>query len=493
MLVSSLELHFARDRFAALHRGRYSVFDDDPPAEARVRCRLTAAPSPRDLTLSFVLYVPPNAPTARTARAAEVEVARFTQPAAQSASFRAFDHPFRPAPGARARLTLLARPPRAPASDELPVAVAAVDVAALTAAPGERLEVPLEPAPGAQQPFAAPAVEFALEWVNSAGVQLVLEMRVRVRRESGWPFALARPFFVLYRWEPADVSWTPLYRSEVLTKESDRNDAKGAMIFSMANVFLGERHADVDDRPLRLELFHYKTTDAPKLVAYLSTSLRELRLAAEGAALKLELNTFLSGELTGKLSVHASRVTLRRHFFALEADLGGDVPGPSVYMDVNLLEERRGAPWRRARPCYLVSRFNDRCKWEPIYRSSAPVRVFSKRNYSKYKIGKISEDKFLKGSLHRTIAVAFFNDGARDGADPAEIGHFITTLSMLFEASPGTNFVLAGPDGEGPCPGYVVFTQGGRNEEMTYLEFTCVLGRPPPEGAIRPLVSTGSS
>lgn len=189
--------------------------------------------------------------------------------------------------------------------------------------------------------------------MSSPELNLYLEVRMRIQYGSGWPFSTRRPFYILYRWETDISEWSAVYRSEVLTEPSQTPDAQGAMVFRIVNLPLSHVIGVYSKRPLRIEFFHYKMSkekDA-KMLAYVETSIVDLRRTMSGSRMLMVLNIFPTGELVGNAVLQQSKVSSSKYFFSLMANFGGPVSGTLVYFGVGVVDVKRvrGAI-RRARP-----------------------------------------------------------------------------------------------------------------------------------------------
>lgn len=366
------------------------------------------------------------------------------------------------------------------------IATAELTLMELVGPRGERKAVKLRPHPGALESgygFAETKAEFRLEWMSLGDAMINLEMRIKVKRKSGWPFPKARPFFVVTIWDPADKSWAPRYRSEILTRQNAVNITGGVITFQMVELNLGKSRIEADNRTIRLELFHGPKNDESHLIAFLNTDLRKLRATEVGSRLKLNLKTFPSGELVGNVHLHSSRITLSRQFFSLQVELGGEVSKPWVFLELLMTNESNltTGNGKRLKPQYLVSAYSRDTRWEQIYRSEPLRHNWRGTSTMRYKTAKFSEAKLSKGDSNRQVSLSFYYEsGEENGA--VKIGYMITTLATLIDTPAGTPFALTTRTGE--SPGYVILKQGVKKTDYTLVEAYCVVGNPPPENAI---------
>lgn len=331
--------------------------------------------------------------------------------------------------------------------------------------------------------------EFGVRWTKIVNAVLSIEVRMRVvDKNNGWPFATTKLFFILFRWEPQSETWMPLYQSEVLNKPSDAADAKGAMVFELAETFIKKANDGVDTRPLRFEFFHLETTGDLKLLGYLSTSMKRLRQARKSSTLDLRLNSFQEGELSGKLVMKTSKITLNRHFFVIQADFGGHIKGNFICFDLTLTEEHRRPSWRAfrsLRPFYLISRCSDNGVWEQVYRSEVLTQPAGKKA-QRYQPAKLVERKLSAGKKSRAISISFYYE--RVGGGSIGIGYFNTNVETLFKVDVGNVFPLCPSRMEHSVDieGYVRVEQAEEGDTFLLFAAQCILGKPPPADAISP-------
>ena len=473
MLVSDIELHNAADRFASLHRNRYATFDDDGPAKLHVMVRLPGAHKigPNNVLIA-ILSVQQHSGNMQDAKLPWTEENRISIKPEYGAHFTPFDYQFYSDKFYDLRIAFQMATMLDSGAVTKPVGFVHVNLADVIAGERERLDVDLLEMDGVPKQNAK--AELRIEWCKCVDDKMNLEVRVKIQKRSGWPFSTTRPFFVLYRWEPIDGSWSPLYRSEVLTKVSASPHAKGCMVFQIAELDFLKDIPGNDDRPLRVEFFHYKTTDQPKLLGYVATSLLDLRQAKPRSELKLMLNTFPEGELVGRLFMNMSRLTSRRCFFSLQAEFGGDVNGVFVYFDVRLKDNNAHGNGRRnrskhPRPFYTISRYGENGRWEEIHVSEVPSRAIGNR-WHKYKMTKFTERKLNGENQRRSLSFVFWYQ--RPGLETLQIGHFETTVSELLEKQPGTLMPLSPQNRSG----FVKFEQAEQTFSRLYFAFQCELG-----------------
>jgi hypothetical protein len=325
---------------------------------------------------------------------------------------------------------------------------------------------------------------FGVEWVLEPDAQLAFEVRVRVNRREGWPFASSRVFFMVYRKE-YDGQWKPLYLSEVRVKVTDHPDAHGCMLYAVAELNLLAATNGFDAGTIRIEFFQYKTSRSHhKLIGYVTTSLMQLRQSPADTDLRMQLNTFTNAELVGRAVLTRSRFTSRRSFFSLQADFGGAVEGNFLFLDFALAYAKgffrppRGAAARSLfasnRPYYELSRTNavDRSRDEVLYRPRKVIKYSFLRTL-KFPLAKVNVAKLSGGGATQPLCVS-----VRDGR-AVRVAWLKTTLLELMSLPPGS--VLPLTFSTGGSEGYVMLerrelTNNGASNILAYLSLRCVLG-----------------
>lgn len=314
-----------------------------------------------------------------------------------------------------------------------------------------------------------------------------IDIRVKVELWGGWPFSSRRPFFVLYRWENQLLEWTPFFRSEILTEPSPTPDAHGSMIF-LSKAFLLRKVIGQDEhRPLRFEIFHYKLSEEPKLLAYCTTSLVELRQTTNGHRLQLILNIFPKGELVGNLSMLRKRITTSRYYFSLQANFGGPFRENFAYFSINIANCQnrhfRFFFWNESRPYFSIHRYtdndrSDRGEWDEVYRSELIPFALSRRPQN-YQIAKVTLRKLNNGELRRKLSINIYQRSR--SRDPVLMAYFHTTVSDLLEGPFDKKFSLRGGQNNNvsdePCPGYAVLEAKERRDSKFSFCIGIVLGQ----------------
>lgn len=318
---------------------------------------------------------------------------------------------------------------------------------------------------------------FGIKWNRGRDSVLAFEVRIKVDKKDGWPFSSYRPFFVLYRLE-YDGQWIPLYLSEVRVKPTRHPLARGCMLYNIAEVNVMTANGDDDRRILRLEFFHYKTTNSPhKFLGSVTTSVMQLRQAKLKTNLGLQVNTFPNAELVGSVILESSRVTAKRSWFCLYAEFGGKVQGHLVYIDMAL---EYAGPRSRAtsstksglssgRPHYRINRVvSGTNRWEVLYRSELPSRRIGSDLF-RYKLAKITAEKLTGKNPRRKLAISLHT------GESARVGQIYTSLSRLVRLA--SNEVLDVSFGTVGNSGYLRVDQKELTETHTYLALRLVLSR----------------
>lgn len=321
---------------------------------------------------------------------------------------------------------------------------------------------------------------FGIEWIQHKSATMAFEVRMRVNKKEGWPFASTRLFFVIYRQE-YDGEWTPLYRSNVRERKTDHPDSRGCMLFTVAEVDAVTATDGKEDGVLRIEFFQYKTTrQHHKLLGYVLTSLKQLRQSPPNTDLRMQVSAFTNAELVGRVLLERSRFTFQRSFFCLQADFGGPVEGNFVFVDLSLayskdfFRSQPGATMRSVfssnRPYYQLNRGDnaDPLDWgDVVYRSDGSVKHPGKR-ILKFQLAKVNIAKLTGGDLDRPVCISFHT--GRGG----RIGRVKTSLASLMAMPPGD--VLPIKFRTLPNQGYVLLERKEWAENKAYLSLKCVLG-----------------
>eukprot|EP00177_Eucheuma_denticulatum_P008171 GFKZ01014878.1.p1 GENE.GFKZ01014878.1~~GFKZ01014878.1.p1 ORF type:complete len:512 (-),score=64.75 GFKZ01014878.1:2089-3624(-) len=493
MIISDFELQAAQHHFIAQSLSYDHIYRSDDPAEVRVLVRLPSASKHPNLEFLVTLQIKQNGDTSHDSSAVRMneppmrmtEVERFYVKASAAADFVRFQHVFTRDQQYELCVTFLIN---LGGNDMIkPIGSATFLLDDIIAADNERKNVRLM-SPDSRTLMNTTA-EFTVRWTKIVNAVLSFEVRMRVvDKNNGWPFATTKLFFILFRWEPQGDTWMPLYQSEVLNKPSDAANAKGAMVFELAETFLKKANDGVDTRPLRFEFFHLETTGDLKLLGYLSTSMKRLRQARKSSNLDLRLNSFQEGELSGNLVMKNSKITLNRHFFVIQADFGGHIKGNFICFDLTLTEEHRRPTWRAfrsLRPFYLISRCSDNGVWEQVYRSEVLTQPAGKKA-QRYQPAKLVQRKLSAGKKSRAISISFYYE--RVGGESIGIGYFNTTVETLFEVDVGNVFPLSPSRMENSVDieGYVRVEQAEAGDTFLLFAAQCILGKPPPADAVSP-------
>lgn len=506
MLVSAFEMHVAAETFPQINTTRHPILSEkDPPAQHKLCVRLPenfidSSPnhlSP-DSSIKAVLLVKKKPSNAAPVANMFFDTGQSLNIPPHSLEFSKFQYRFLANQQYDVRIEFYLVHPLpnrdAPSSPSTPpnqaVGYIHTDLASVLFAENERLEISI--LSSASEIALGKNAELSVEWCRPTNDKFILEMRCKVQLSGGWPFSASRPFFVLYRWEP-NCNWTPVYRSEVLTEKSTSPDGKGCMVFRLAILDVRQVIGEDENRPLRLELFHFKVSEDPKLLAFFSTSLVLLRQAKQGARQKLVLNIFPKGELVGHLKLHASMVTASRYFFSLQANFGGPIVGNFVYMTISVSEPSRRSSWfalRDQRPFFTISHYSDQGKWEEVYRSESASRVSNNRCYY-YRIMKLTERKLNANHSGRSLSINFHRQ--LDRGNSCQLAYFVTKVSTLLEAPRGMIFQLipyrattsndSNESKSGTSSGYARLEQAERLDSRIFFSISVVLGMDPPAGA----------
>lgn len=339
------------------------------------------------------------------------------------------------------------------------------------------LDVPLLPGPSRH--VIANSAELDVKWQHASDELIVFDIHVKIDSKGGWPFFSKRPFFVLYRWEQPFKIWTPIYRSEVLTRPSNIREAAGAMVFRLASLSLVEAIGDDDTRPLRLEFFQYKHRDTPCMFAQFSTSLSQLRQVQPASPLKLSLNIFPKRDLVGSLVMQESRSTAKRTYFALRAQFGGPVEGRHVYFALSVLDRRQVSPSSRRRKEYIfytVSHFQSRGVWEVLYTSEKRSRPNRKDSRMHFDLPRIAEYKFSSDSSSSSKLVLITihsRQGASKRGEPTEVGQFSTSFDAMLKPRTDAPFIL---EKDKSSAGTVKLNQAEKSNRLMCFSISFVLG-----------------
>lgn len=473
MIVSDYHFGSARDTFVNMFKGRLAEFKDDEPAEVRVLVRLSDANNLSDVEIVGALNVlqhgmdPPMQLT---------EIERYSANPSDAVDFYRFEHIFIAEKNYQLRVNFYVSGYDVDGlPTKNPIGSATVKLQDIVDSENERKEVQLLSAEE-DLPMHTKA-EFALEYAKMIGAKFCLEVRIKVDKMEGWPFETTLPFFVLFRWDPKSLQgWTALYRSEVLGRPTDHPDAKGSMVYQEIQINLKNANDGIDDdRPLRIEFFQYKADDDGLLLGYFMTTLRDMRQQKPGKTLKWEVNTRPEGELIGELRMAATKVTMNRHYFSLQAEFGGVVKGAFVYFDIALTAEPGLPEWSSLlafRPFYKIVRYGYHGKFDDVYRSEVPSQILSKsKRGHKFMIAKLSERKLTGGSNRNLFCFVLCCENVE--GEEVNLGYFYTSVEELTEAEPGRVFALTSPSGAEV--GYVRLGQADRGESFTYFAAYCVL------------------
>lgn len=325
---------------------------------------------------------------------------------------------------------------------------------------------------------------FQVEWACSPQSEISLEVRIRVDKKVGWPFSSSRVFYTVYRRE-YDGQWKPLYRSEVRVKVTDHPDARGCMLYTIAEINQLVATIGDDSGVLRIEFFQFKTTgSAHKLLGIVTTSLLQLRQAPPGTDLDLQLNTFTNAELVGRALLDRSRFTAQRSFFSLKANFGGPVKGNYLFLDF-AMAYRKGffraqpgggarAVFASSRPYYELSRTKatDKNRDEVIFRSDKAAKQAGSR-FLKYPLAKINAAKLKGKDDGEALSISVHNGHA------IRVAWVRTTLTELMTLPPGS--VLPVTLRTDNSEGYVMLdrrelTDNPDTPNHLYLSLRCVLG-----------------
>lgn len=357
-------------------------------------------------------------------------VGRLSFDSTSSADPKPFDHVFNADQACQLRVLFWRRP-----NDTIPIGQTFVNLLSIKKAAHERVEQQVIGLPRSRD-----TVEFSLHWLAPRVEKLLLYILVRIRKKEGWPFSMARPYFVIYRWETDHSSWKPIYRSEIVTRQSLAPDSKGAMVFQGVEVSMnGNCIHEAHTTPMRIEFFHFKTKSADKMLAYYCFNVQQMRQVAPSQSLDLTVSNFSEGELVGRLGLVESSLAYGKSTFKFEAAFGGDIGLDLIYIDMELNNQST----TEIQPVFFtLSGYTDQGTWEKFYKSERSPRLRKGESHRFY-VAKMSERKVCAGRKRRSLSIGFFRDRGRK---PTQLGHFETTLSDLFENPPGSTIALEGAD-----------------------------------------------
>jgi hypothetical protein len=343
----------------------------------------------------------------------------------------------------------------------------------ILAAPSERLDTDLL---STEQGVPAGRIAFGVEWIRNSSFFLAFEVRIRVDRKNSWPFSSSRPFFMLYRKEH-DGQWTPLYLSEVRVKPTNHPSAHGSMLYTLAEVNALTAHGGDDTRTLRIEFFHYKTSQRQhKLLGYITTSVLDLRQAVLDTELGMHVNTFPRSEMVGSVRLVERHVSALRAFFSLQAEFGGQVHGSAVYVDMVLVCDKDSSKQltngrsllSSSRPSYQLNRANPETgSWEVIYLSEM-AKLHRRCKLFKYELAKLTVAKITCGDPTRPLVVSLHSGSS------TRIGHVRTSLSELLAMPHGRALPLTFSNLG--CAGCLQLERKEVTDDRIYLALRIVLG-----------------
>lgn len=491
MIVSDLALKSTAKSGSGPRTPYEQLFVKDEPAEVHLLVRLLSPiAEPEQELVGALQFQQKERKVKRTSddTILMTEVERLNIRAERAATFHRFEHVFTlNSYHFLLRVTFFVNLYDAGTYSEQAVGSAKVWLEDVVSANNETLKVELVPADGTV--FSYKEAEFSLDWSTISSSALSMEVRMRASKTTGWIFTTTRMFFVVFGWESRGTTWTPLYRSEVLSKPSEFLNGKSEMVFQLAEAYLNKVNGALENRPLRIEFFHMDSEDVPKLLAFLSTSLKSLRRAKESTKLDWRLNAFQQGEVTGTLTMGYSKVTHNRHFFVLHADFGGKVKDDFIYFALTLTEHRKQSSFgsfRSLKPFYNISRPSSDGKWECVYRSEAQMQVMGKHSV-KFQLAKLTEGELNMGWREQPLCISF--SYKRVVGKDIRIGSIETSVATLFDYSAGTMLPLTQSDSSGKgklagVNGYVVIGQPEENGSALFFPAHCVLGQSAPESSM---------
>lgn len=348
----------------------------------------------------------------------------------------------------------------------------------------ETHKVELQPQEGAELRYRE--AEFSVDWSAMTECILSMELRMRVDMDEGWLFPTSRLCFIVFGWGTRSTSWTPLYRSEVLSKPTEFYNGEGEMVFGLVEASLNQIDGVLENRPLRIEIFQLVSGTPPKLLAFLGTSLKDLRQTKEKSEMDWRLNTFPHGEVMGTLTMGYSRISQNRHFFVLHAYFGGTVRSDSVYFALTLAEHGRHTLRRSLRsykPFYCISRAKDDATWEHVYRSEAQTEMPGTGSVQ-FQLAKLTARDLTSIYDGGPLWISFYYE--RVGRNIG-IGYFKTSLAALSRHSAETVFPLQRPNSSGQAhstcaDGYAVLGEAQKSDLALFVPIHCVLGQAAPGG-----------
>lgn len=328
--------------------------------------------------------------------------------------------------------------------------------------------------------------EFSLDWTAMTTCTLSVEVRMKVNKVEGRMFSTNSLCFVIFGYEARCATWTPLYRSEVLSRPTEFLYGDSAMIFRLAEANLKQDKGALENHLLRIEIFHVVDGNLPKLLASLNTSLKKLRQAKKGTELDWGLNTFQQGEVTGTLTMHDSKVTQTRHFFVLDANLGSVVKSDFIYFALTLTDHRRH-PLRRSfrslKPYYFITHLQDDDGWENLYRSETQTQWTDKHSV-RFELAKLKKRDLTTNRNEDPLCIVF-NHERVIGKDIL-IGYLETNLATLSNAGAGTRLRLklgeSWDQAHLTTDDYAIIGQAQKNDFALFLPIHCVFGQAIPEG-----------
>lgn len=484
MLVSSLELIFARDKLEPLPKTHEIDFSKQSAAQVRLNvkmpeiernrgCSVTAALSVKCLGLkkkdetALLMGVARHDPKSTEFQ----EVDRLVLQTSQDITFQ-YDFSIDNEYELRLKLTV---------TDDITGTIqwtgwCFISLDKILMAPRELLPVPIL---DRDEKKTEATLAVSVLWMRDWEDRLVFEMRIKIDKKVGWPFSTSRLFFLIYRYSERDKDWQPIYRSEVLTKASDHPHAEGSMYFQLAQlkcIYL-ER---TDAQPLRIEFFHFKTTDCAKMLAQLTTSRVDLRQTDAGEPLPLNVNTFPEGELVGRLNLVRKVITKTTSYYSLLVNFGGDIQSNAVVLDIKLqVAKLRYRPRRSLvskRLFFVVSKRGNAGAWESVHRSEVSSKIYRAKLIN-YKRTKITTKRLYGSDPTRPISIEFFYESVPKGQ--VSVGKIETSVQQLSTLAP--NGVLDITTQDSSRVGYGMLDQRENTGSGLYVSVIFVFGRPGPE------------
>lgn len=277
------------------------------------------------------------------------------------------------------------------------------------------------------------SIHFGLDWARIINAKLILSITLRLKEKSnGWPFHTAKVFFIFFKWQSKNLTWTPIYRSEP-RKPVQAKDLRGTLPFNISEFYLSDVTDGDDDCPLRFEFFHQDTLRGSRLLAFLRTSLRNLRLTRNHQQMHLELNTFNQRPVLGRMKMIKSHVTLNNHYFQIEIQLGGQAKPNILYFDFTIqFHQTLSNQFNHYKFSYAIQRQLSHNSDQNLYRSE----LSSQSNDSstlRFKIAKLAKISHQSGRTHPNLTLSICCKSSSNNAKAFQIAQVEPKLPDLLD------------------------------------------------------------